>query len=118
MSARANQKQAPDVDAVLAALADPVRRRAVEFLGQAPRRAGELAELLDLPAPAMSRHLKALKSSGLIAETHPEFDQRVRVYALNSDRLTDLKEWLAKAERGWTDQLAAFARHVEKRKRS
>jgi DNA-binding transcriptional ArsR family regulator len=106
----------PDVDAVLSALADPARRRAIELLGQSPRRAGELAELLDLPAPAMSRHLKALKESGLVAETHPEFDARVRVYALNSSRLTDLKDWLAKAERGWSEQLSAFAKHVEKRK--
>lgn len=113
----ASKAAKPGVDALLAALADPARRRAVELLGEAPRRAGELAELLDLPAPAMSRHLKTLKSSGLIAETHPEFDQRVRVYALNSDRLADLKDWLARTEHGWTTQLTAFARHVEKRKR-
>lgn len=106
-----------DVDAVLSALADPARRRAIELLGEGPRRAGELAELLDLPAPAMSRHLKALKESGLVAETHPEFDSRVRIYALNSGRLADLKEWLARAERGWSDQLVAFRKHVEKRKR-
>jgi DNA-binding transcriptional ArsR family regulator len=105
----------PDVDAVLSALADPARRRAIELLGQSPRRAGELAELLDLPAPAMSRHLKALKESGLVAETHPEFDARVRVYALNSSRLADLKDWLAKAERGWSEQLSAFAQHVAKK---
>ena len=115
MSAHAKPK--PDVDAVLSALADPVRRRAVELLGEAPRRAGELAELLALPAPSMSRHLRALKESGLVAETHPEFDARVRVYALNSDRLSELKDWLARAERGWSDQLASFAKHVEKRKR-
>lgn len=106
----------PEVDNLLAALADPARRRAVELLGESPRRAGELAELLDLPAPAMSRHLKILKASSLIAESHPEFDARVRVYSLNAARLSDLKDWLARAERGWTTQLAAFARHVEKRK--
>jgi DNA-binding transcriptional ArsR family regulator len=113
----AHPKPKPDVDAVLAALADPVRRRAVELLGQSPRRAGELAELLDLTAPAMSRHLKELKASGLVAETHPDFDSRVRIYALNADRLSELKHWLARAEAGWSTQLAAFRRHVEKRKR-
>jgi DNA-binding transcriptional ArsR family regulator len=113
----ANAKPKPDVDALLAALADPVRRRAVELLGQSPRRAGELAELLDLTAPAMSRHLKELKTSGLVAETHPEFDSRVRIYALNAGRLADLKDWLARAEEGWSAQLAAFRTHVEKRKR-
>jgi DNA-binding transcriptional ArsR family regulator len=117
MNAGKAVKPKPDVDALFAALADPARRRAIELLGESPRRAGELAELLDLPAPAMSRHLKALKSSGLIAETHPEFDQRVRVYALNSDRLSELKDWLSRAERGWSTQLAAFAVHVARRKR-
>lgn len=109
-------RKKPDVDVLFSALADPARRRTVELLGQSPKRAGELADLLDLPAPAMSRHLKALKASGLVAETHPEFDARVRVYALNTSRLSDLKDWLNKAEQGWTTQLAAFARHVEKRK--
>ncbi|RYZ06587.1 MAG: ArsR family transcriptional regulator, partial [Alphaproteobacteria bacterium] len=68
-----------EVDELFAALADPARRRAIEILGEKPRRAGELAELLDLPAPAMSRHLKALKISGLVVESHPEVDARVRV---------------------------------------
>ena len=43
MSAR----KKPDVDELFAALADPARRRAIEILGERPRRAGELAELLD-----------------------------------------------------------------------
>ena len=113
MSAR----QKPEIDAILSALADPARRQAIELLSQSPKRAGELAELLDLTAPAMSRHLKTLKASGLVAETHPDFDARVRVYTLTSARLSELKDWLGKAERGWSDQLAAFARHVEKRKK-
>jgi DNA-binding transcriptional ArsR family regulator len=104
------------VDAVLAALADPHRRRAIELLGEGPRKASELARLLDLPAPAMSRHLKALKDSGLVSDTHPEFDQRVRIYALNAGRLDELKHWLARAEAGWSDQLAAFKRHVERKR--
>lgn len=113
----AHPKPRPDVDAVLAALADPVRRRAIEILGQSPRRAGELAELLDLTAPAMSRHLKELKTSGLVAETHPEFDSRVRIYALNAGRLSELKDWLARAEEGWSTQLAAFRGHVAERQK-
>lgn len=113
MSAR-KPTQKPDVDTLLAALADPARRRAVEMLGRGPLCAGELAERLGLAAPAMSRHLKALKAANLVAETHPEFDARVRVYALNTERLSELKDWLARAEQGWSEQLAAFAAHVAK----
>lgn len=112
MSAR----KKPDVDELFAALADPARRRAIEILGERPRRAGELAELLDLPAPAMSRHLKALKSSGLVIESHPEIDARVRVYALNGHRLSELKEWLERAEQLWSSQLSSFATHIARKK--
>jgi DNA-binding transcriptional ArsR family regulator len=105
------------VDRTLAALADPHRRRAVELLGQRPRRAGELAEALDLPAPAMSRHLRALKESGLVEETHPEFDARVRIYALKDGAMADLKKWLADAERMWVGQLVSFKTHIEKKRK-
>jgi DNA-binding transcriptional ArsR family regulator len=103
------------IDRTFAALADPHRRRAIELLGQRPRRAGELAEALKLPAPAMSRHLRALKEGGLVEETHPEFDARVRIYALREGAMADLKRWLAETERMWADQLAAFKAHVEKK---
>lgn len=111
MSAKRN------IDATLAALADPVRRRAVELLGQSPRRAGELAEALDLPAPAMSRHLRTLKQCGLVEEKHPDFDARVRIYTLKDGAMSDLKKWLAETERLWSDQLAAFKAHVEKKRK-
>lgn len=105
------------VDKIFAALADPYRRRAVELLGQRPRRAGELAETLKLPAPAMSRHLRALKESGLVEETHPPFDARVRIYALKQGAMGELKRWLADTEALWSEQLAAFKAHVEKNRK-
>ncbi len=106
-----------NIDQTLAALADPYRRRAVELLGQRPRRAGELAEALGLPAPAMSRHLRALKQSGLVEETHPEFDARVRIYTLKDGAMADLKKWLADTERLWADQLESFKAHVERKRK-
>jgi DNA-binding transcriptional ArsR family regulator len=106
-----------NIDQTLAALADPHRRRAVELLGQRPRRAGELADALGLPAPAMSRHLRALKQSGLVEETHPEFDARVRIYTLKDGAMADLKKWLADTERMWSDQLASFKAHVERKRK-
>lgn len=103
------------IDRTLAALADPHRRRVIELLGQRPRRAGELADVLKLPAPAMSRHLRELKQSGLVEETHPEFDARVRIYSLKDGAMADLKKWLAETERMWSEQLQAFKAHVEKK---
>ena len=104
------------VDQTLAALADPHRRRAVELLGERPRRAGELADALGLTAPAMSRHLRQLKQSGLVEETHPEFDARVRVYALKDGAMSELKRWVDETEAMWVDQLSSFKAHIEKKK--
>lgn len=105
------------IDQTLAALADPHRRRAVELLGQRARRAGELADALGLPAPAMSRHLRELKRSGLVEETHPEFDARVRIYTLKTGAMADLKKWLADTERMWSEQLSSFKAHVETKRK-
>lgn len=102
------------LDRTLAALADPHRRRVVELLGERPRPAGELARALGLSAPAMSRHLKTLRLSGVVAESHPEFDARVRIYALQAGPMAELKAWLETSERLWIDQLAAFKRHLER----
>lgn len=101
------------IDAVLAALADPRRRRAIELLGRRPHSAGELANALGLAPPAMSRHLRALKEGGLVEDSHLTFDARVRVYRLKDGATAELKRWLAETETLWADQLAAFKRHVE-----
>ncbi len=101
------------LDRTLAALADPRRRRVVELLRERPRPAGELARETGLPPPAMSRHLKVLRGAGLVAEAHPDFDARLRIYSLLPEPMADLKAWLAIAERMWTEQLLAFKDHLE-----
>jgi DNA-binding transcriptional ArsR family regulator len=101
------------IDRTLAALADPARRRVVDLLRERPHRAGELASATGLSAPAMSRHLRALRATGLVEESHPEFDARVRIYRLKPGPMAQLKAWLDDTERLWTLQLAAFKAHVE-----
>ena len=102
------------VDRTLAALADPVRRRSVELLAERPRRAGELAAAVGVSPPVMSRHLRVLRDAQLVDEEHPQFDARVRIISLRTKPMDALKAWLADAETGWSDQLAAFKAHVER----
>jgi DNA-binding transcriptional ArsR family regulator len=106
--------QRTGLDRTLAALADPYRRRAVELLRQQPRPAGDLAKTLGLTPPAMSRHLKVLRQSGMVEETSPEFDARVRVYALRPEPMAHLLRWLEETEQLWSLQLTAFKTHVER----
>ena len=108
---------AVDIDRTLAALADPARRQTVDLLRQGPRRAGELAAALGIRTPAMSRHLRVLRESGLVEESHPEFDARVRIYALRDGAMAELKRWLANTEAMWAAQLSGFKAHVEKKRK-
>lgn len=105
---------APALDRTLAALADPHRRRVIDLLSERPRSAGELARELDLSPPATSRHLRTLRESGLVEESHPAFDARVRIYALTPEPMVHLARWLAESERLWSAQLLAFKAHVER----
>jgi DNA-binding transcriptional ArsR family regulator len=104
-----------DLDQTLAALADPHRRQVVDLLSRGPRAAGDLARELALSAPSMSRHLRTLRESGLVEESHPTFDARVRIYALRPEPMANLLRWLEEAERLWSEQLLAFKAHLERK---
>ena len=103
------------IDDTLAALADPQRRRVVDLLSERPRPAGELAQAVGISAPAMSRHLKTMRLSGLVEERHDGLDARVRVYSLRPEPMADLKKWLEEMEALWSRQLLSLKAHIEKR---
>lgn len=105
---------ADNLDRTLAALADPQRRRAVNLLREGPLAAGQLARALDLAPPAMSRHLRVLRQSGLVEETHQGLDARLRIYSLRLEPMSGLKAWLEETERLWALQLGAFKAHLER----
>ena len=105
---------ASNLDRTLAALADPYRRRVIDLLRERPHRAGELAEAMEVSFPAMSRHLRTLRSSGLVDEARDEFDSRVRIYRLRPEAMTSLKNWLAETDAMWARQLSAFKAHLQK----
>jgi DNA-binding transcriptional ArsR family regulator len=102
------------LDLTLAALADPTRRGVIDLLRRSPRRAGELAEAFDMSPPAMSRHLRMLRKTGLVEEEELEDDARVRVYKLRRSPFSGLRQWLDEVEEFWGDQLASFKEHAER----
>ena len=104
---------AADLDRTLSALADPTRRGVVDLLRQRPRRAGELATAMAMSPPAMSRHLRVLRRTGLVTEDGLEHDARARVYRLRAEPFAALRDWLDEVEAFWNDQLSAFKAHAE-----
>jgi DNA-binding transcriptional ArsR family regulator len=102
------------VDATLVALADPTRRGVVDLLRKRPRRAGDIAEQLGLTRPAMSRHLRVLRTSGLIEPASDDADARAKIYRLRPEPFGQLRSWLEDVERFWSLELSAFKAHAER----
>jgi DNA-binding transcriptional ArsR family regulator len=108
-----------EVDATLSALADPTRRAVIDLLRKTPRRAGDLASLLSVSPPALSRHLRLLRAQGLVQEETQANDARVRVYSLRPEPFQELRRWLDDVEAFWRVQLDSFKAHAERtRKRT
>jgi DNA-binding transcriptional ArsR family regulator len=105
-----------ELDTTLFALADRNRRAVIDLLKEQPRRAGEIAGALSLTPPALSRHLRVLRRSGLIHEQGVEEDARVRIYRLRREPFDQLRGWLGEVESFWAGELAAFRDHVERSK--
>jgi DNA-binding transcriptional ArsR family regulator len=101
------------LDATFAALSDGTRRGVIDLLRKGPRRASDLADALGASKPAMSRHLRVLRDSGLV-ETSSKDDGRERIYELRSAPFAQLRAWLEDVEAFWTVQLASFKDHVER----
>jgi DNA-binding transcriptional ArsR family regulator len=101
------------VDRAFAALAEPSRRGVVELLRAEPRRAGDLAQALSMSPPALSRHLRVLRQSGLVEEATLPEDARVRLYRLRPEPFAALRGWLDEVEAFWTGQLASFKAYAE-----
>jgi len=76
---------------VLAALADPTRRRIVELLANGEMAAGEVAGHFILSRAAVSQHLQHLLDAGLVQVR--TVGQR-RIYSFNVTGLNELEAWL------------------------
>jgi hypothetical protein len=61
----------------------------------------------------MSRHLRILRSSGIVEARDDAHDARVRVYWLRHERYADLQAWLDQVHAFWSEQLGAFKAHAE-----
>jgi DNA-binding transcriptional ArsR family regulator len=102
------------VDAVLHALSDRHRRTVLEALSEQDATAGELAALLPIARPGVSRHLRVLREAGLV-DVRPAAQQRV--YSLRPDPLAQLDDWLARYRSLWEQRLGALHTEVARGKR-
>ena len=95
---------------VCAALADEVRVQIVELLATGDRTAGEIADRFPISRPAVSRHLRVLRESGL-AEVRGEAQRRI--YRLNPAPLDELEQWVTRNRQVMEARLDALGRHLD-----
>jgi DNA-binding transcriptional ArsR family regulator len=84
------------------ALGDPNRRAIVELLGRGGRSVREIADELPISRPAVSRHLRLLKTAGLVVD---EAAGTRRVYRLDELGAEAVRAYL---ERVWGEATARF----------
>ena len=102
------------MEAVLRALADDGRRTILASLTTGPATAGELAALLPIARPGVSRHLRVLREAGLV-DVRQEAQRRV--YSLRALPLAAVDEWLGPYRSLWEQRLDALHTEVARGKR-
>jgi DNA-binding transcriptional ArsR family regulator len=99
-------QQQPDAGPVFSALSDPTRRTVVEALaGRDTATATELASELPVTRQAVSKHLNALGSAGLVAS---ERRGRETHYRLTPEALSQALAWMEHVGSQWESRLAAL----------
>ncbi|MFP3900952.1 MAG: ArsR/SmtB family transcription factor [Acidimicrobiia bacterium] len=93
-----------------AAVAEPTRREILDLLRDGERPVGELVDRLGMSQPAVSKHLRVLRRSGLV-EVRP--DAQRRLYRLRPEPLADIDAWLAPYRQMWTRSLDRLDQHLE-----
>ena len=80
----------------------------LEALTAGPATAGELAALLPIARPGVSRHLRVLREAGLVDVRE---DAQRRVYSLRPEPLAEIDDWLSRYRALWENRLDAL--HTE-----
>jgi DNA-binding transcriptional ArsR family regulator len=91
----------------LGALADPTRRRVFERLLPGPLAVHEIASGMPVTRPAVSQHLRVLRSAGLVTARS---EGTRRVYAVSPQGIGALRSWM---DEYWGRALEGFRAAAE-----
>jgi DNA-binding transcriptional ArsR family regulator len=91
-------------------LSDGSRRQILDLLLERERSVNELVGALEMSQPAVSKHLRVLRESGLVSV---RVDAQKRVYGLDPKPLVELDMWLAPYRRYWADRLDDLERSLD-----
>ncbi len=75
---------------------------------------GTLVEELEIPQPAVSKHLSVLRKVGVVTVTK---QGKQRVYSLEAEKLKTVHDWVKMFEEMWGHQLSRIKVRAEQRTR-
>jgi DNA-binding transcriptional ArsR family regulator len=97
-------------DIVFRAIADPTRRNILRLLRGGERSVGEIAANFEQSRPAISKHLRVLRSAGLIVTQERG---AARICGLNAKPLRAVDAWLSDYKAFWGESMRNLKRYVE-----
>lgn len=97
-------------EAVFRAIADPTRREILGLLRGRRCTVNEIAANFRTSRPAISKHLRLLRSVGLVITRR---DGTARICELNARPLRAVNDWLQDYEAFWRESLGNLKRYVE-----
>src|SRR5262245_25120905 len=104
----------PDrLNTTFAALADPTRRSILARLASGKASVMELAEPFAMSLPAISKHLKVLENTGLIARGR---EAQWRPCRLERKALKVVDDWLGRYRQFWEERLDRLEEYLNKLK--
>jgi DNA-binding transcriptional ArsR family regulator len=86
----------------------------LDALTRGPATAGELAAMLPIARPGVSRHLRVLREAGLVEVRQ---DAQRRVYSLRLEPLAEVDAWLSRYRALWEQRLDALHTEIARGKR-
>lgn len=92
------------------AVADPTRRQILAMLAAGDHTVNEISNAFELTRPAISKHLRVLRQTGLVLEKK---QGRERVQCFNGAGLAPLSDWVRTYEDFWDRKLAKLKSLVE-----
>jgi DNA-binding transcriptional ArsR family regulator len=95
------------------ALAHPIRRGIVERLGRGTATIGEATGGFGVSKPTITRHVKVLEDSGVVART---IDGRTHRLSLDLDALGEAVDWVDRQRAIWERMLDAVEDILEERR--
>ncbi len=99
-------------------IADPVRRRILEMLGQGEMASGEVVDAIDtefgISQAVVSQHLKVLRDSGF-AKVRAVAQRRL--YSVDPAGLQAVDQWVTQFRGFWEPKLDALATEIARGKR-